>query len=134
MTDSRDRTGAHAATFGARLAGARESVGLSQKDLAKRLGVAFKTVKDWESDKAEPRANKLQMLAGLTGVSLMWLLNGEGDGITDTSLDLPLDRTALEGLLLEMRSLGKEITASADRLSLIETRLRSVLVTSETAE
>ena len=30
---------------------------------------------------SEPRANRLSMLAGLLGVSVMWLLHGEGDGV-----------------------------------------------------
>ena len=65
-----------ATTFGDRMTGAREASGLSQSELAKRLGVKVKTIRAWENDQSEPRANKLQMLAGLLGVSIMWLLSG----------------------------------------------------------
>lgn len=70
-----------AATLGDRLAAAREAAGLSQNQLATRLGVRLKTLSGWENDSAEPRANRLQMLAGMLGVSIMWLLTGRGDGV-----------------------------------------------------
>lgn len=72
---------ADTATLGDRITGAREAAGLSQPELARRLGVRLATVRAWEDDQAEPRANKLQMLAGLLGVSIMWLLTGTGDGL-----------------------------------------------------
>src|SRR6056297_2998226 len=39
-----------ATTFGDRVAGARERAGMTQGDLAKRLGVKLKTLKAWEGD------------------------------------------------------------------------------------
>ncbi|MFN4157502.1 MAG: multiprotein-bridging factor 1 family protein [Gemmobacter sp.] len=69
------------ATFGDRIAGAREAAGMGQEDFARRLGVRLTTLQAWEDDRMEPRANRLQMAAGMLGVSLRWLLTGEGDGI-----------------------------------------------------
>lgn len=114
------------ATFGDRVAGARETLGLSQNDLAKRLGVKLKTVRSWEEDLAEPRANKLQMLAGVLNVSIMWLLTGEGDGLDAPSEEavLPSD---VRALLTEVRQVKTEMTAMADRLGLLEKRLRATL-------
>ena len=68
-----------ATTFGDRVAGARERAGMTQAEMAKRLGVKLKTLKGWEDDLSEPRANKLSMMAGLLNVSLLWLLSGEGE-------------------------------------------------------
>jgi transcriptional regulator with XRE-family HTH domain len=65
-------------TLGGRIVHAREAAGLTTGELAARLGVAAKTVANWESDRAEPRANKLSMLAGLLAVSPTWLLAGRG--------------------------------------------------------
>jgi len=114
------------ATFGDRVAGAREALGLSQADLARRLGVKLKTVRAWEDDLSEPRANKLQMLAGLLNVSIMWLLNGEGDG-----LDAPAEEAMLpadvRAMLTEIRQVKTEMSAMADRLGLLEKRLRATL-------
>jgi transcriptional regulator with XRE-family HTH domain len=107
---------AEAATFGDRLAGARDAAGLTQSALASRLGVRLKTLQAWEDDAADPRANRLQMLAGMLGVSLMWLLTGEGEG-----LDGP-DRTPQEGMALlhEIRMIRTELSATSARLARLE--------------
>ena len=113
-------------TFGDRVTGAREAAGLSQTDLAKRIGVKVKTVRGWENDQSEPRANKLQMLAGLLGVSIMWLLTGQGDGLDgpETPDALPQD---LEGVLSEMRRLKVEQARISERMGRLEKRLRLAL-------
>ena len=69
------------ATFGDRVAAAREAQSMTQKALAKRLGVGLKTIESWENDLSEPRANKLQMLSGVVNVSIPWLLTGDGSGV-----------------------------------------------------
>ncbi|MCG6901041.1 MAG: helix-turn-helix domain-containing protein [Rhodobacter sp.] len=116
----------HAATFGDRIAAGRETLGLSQEDLAKKLGVKLRTIQSWEDDLAEPRANKLQMLAGVMNVSLMWLLNGEGDGVADPEADGALSRD-ITGLLTEIREIKGSITQAADKLGGLEKRLRRAL-------
>lgn len=125
-TESTDWYSNEIATFGDRVAGAREALGLSQADLARRLGVKLRTVRGWEDDLSEPRANKLQMLAGLLNVSIMWLLNGEGDG-----LDAPAEEAMLpadvRAMLTEIRQVKTEMSAMADRLGLLEKRLRATL-------
>ena len=81
MTDEIDWYGPEAATFGDRVAAAREQTGMTQAMLAKRLGVRLATLRGWEEDLSEPRANRLSMLAGLLNVSMMWLIDGEGEGV-----------------------------------------------------
>lgn len=111
-----------AATFGDRVTAAREAIGLTQEDLARKLGVKLKTVHGWEDDVSEPRANKLQMMAGLLNVSIMWLLNGEGDGVDDRS-EAPLDADA-QSILMEMRKTRAEMQALSERLGRLEKRLQ----------
>jgi transcriptional regulator with XRE-family HTH domain len=112
-----------AATFGDRITGAREAVGLSQEELARRLGVRLRTIRAWEDDLAEPRANKLQMLAGLLNVSIRWLLTGEGDGIAEPgAAEMPVEITAL---LSELREVKTQLVRTADRVAVIEKQLRS---------
>jgi HTH-type transcriptional regulator, cell division transcriptional repressor len=114
-----------AATFGDRITAAREAVGLSQEEVSRRLGVRLRTVRAWEEDTAEPRANKLQMLAGLLNVSIRWLLTGEGDGVPEPeAAEMPAEITAL---LIELRDLKSQLHRAADRAALIEKRLRSAL-------
>ncbi|KPP84990.1 MAG: putative transcription factor [Rhodobacteraceae bacterium HLUCCA08] len=114
------------ATFGDRLAGAREAAGLSQKDLARRMGIKLSTLRNWEDDLNEPRANKLQMAAGVLGVSIRWLLTGEGDGpdAPDAVAALGADAHAL---LAEMRTLRAQMLAGAERMGQLEKRLRTLL-------
>lgn len=114
------------ATFGDRVVGARETIGWSQKELAKRLGVKLKTVVGWENDLSEPRANKLQMLAGILNISLMWLLTGDGEGVTtpEDQATLPAD---VKNLLAEMRQLRSRMKENIDQLGRLEKRLRSTI-------
>ena len=118
---------AETTTFGDRVTGAREAAGLGQAELAKRLGVKVKTVRGWENDQSEPRANKLSMLAGLLGVSMMWLLSGQGEGLDSPEVSDAMDED-MERLLLDIRQMRQEQTQLAERLGRLEKRLRAALV------
>lgn len=117
-----------AATFGDRLADAREAAGMSQKQLAKRLGVKTKTLSAWENDISEPRAARVQMLSGLLNVSLGWLLTGVGDGVTPPDAELELTPDA-RALLLELREIRSDISDATSRMSRLEKSLRKMLET-----
>lgn len=114
------------ATFGDRLAGAREHAGLTVEQMAAQVGVRIETAQAWEDDIKEPRANRLQMLAGMLNVSLSWLLTGRGDGPTEPVDGQEVDSDIL-GLLAEIRALRSQIVLSAERLGQIEKRLRKAL-------
>lgn len=120
--DDADWFSAKTSTFGDRVAGAREALGLSQAELARRLGIKAKTLRDWENDVSEPRANKLQMLSGVLAVSIMWLLNGEGDGVSEPKSEGLGDDTVRE-LLGEIQVLRAELEATQSRLARMEERL-----------
>lgn len=115
-----------AATFGDRLAAAREAAGLSQSELAQRLGIRKKTLIQWETDRTEPRANRLQMLAGMLGVSIRWLLTGEGEGIELDEDGQPLRRDAA-GVIAEIRELRTALGTISTRLGQLEKRLRETM-------
>jgi len=65
-------------TMGGRLSRARDAIGLSTAQLARRLGVQTATIQAWETDRSQPRANRLSMLAGVLNISPSWLLYGVG--------------------------------------------------------
>jgi len=111
------------ATFGDRLAGAREAMGIGRTDLAERMGVKQKTISAWEEDLSEPRANKLQMLAGVLNVSLVWLLTGEGDGVAPPDEELAISPD-VQKTLTELHALRMQFMRSADKLGRLEKRLR----------
>lgn len=126
MSSDSDWFGPDAATFGDRVAGAREAAGMTQAQLARRLGVKKATVSGWEQDLSEPRANKLSMMAGLLNVSIMWLLTGEGEGMEEPAGEV----TPIEGLsdvVMELRAIRAEMRANAERAARLEKRLRQML-------
>lgn len=113
------------ATFGDRLAAGREAAGMSQEQLARRLGVKLDTLRKWEEDLAEPRANRLSMLSGLLGVSIRWLLTGEGTGVTPPEAE-PDTAGDVSALMTEMRALRGEAMRLAERIGRVEKRLRGI--------
>ncbi len=115
-----------ATTFGDRVAGAREQAGMTQNDLAKRMGIKVKTLVAWENDLSEPRANKLSMMSGLLNVSLRWLLTGEGEGPAAQGENGWLSLDAVTALT-EIHDVRAQLAASSARLARLETSLREML-------
>jgi transcriptional regulator with XRE-family HTH domain len=66
--------------FGDRLKRAREGAGITQEQLAERVGVDQVQVSKWERNDTMPRADRLAAIAdGLGDVqALYWLLTGDG--------------------------------------------------------
>jgi len=115
-----------AATFGDRMAGAREAARLSQKDLSRHIGVKEKTIRAWENDLSEPRANRLQMLSGVLNVSMRWLLTGEGVGLG--APESPVLPSEISGLLTELREMRGQANALAEHIGRVEKKLRASLL------
>lgn len=111
-------------TFGDRMVLAREALGMSQGELAQRMGVKLQTIRNWEEDRSEPRANKLQLLAGMLNVSMVWMMTGSGEAPSP-----PADTadTSAEACLAELRSLRAEQLRLSERLGRLEKRLRTVI-------
>ena len=57
----------------------RNKAGLSQMELAERLGVSRQAVSRWESGDTTPTMDKLKSLAKIYGVSLDWLCSDAAD-------------------------------------------------------
>ena len=125
-----DWYGPESATFGDRLAAARENTGMTQAEFAKRLGVKKSTMAAWEQDLSEPRANRLSMMAGILNVSITWLLMGEGEGLSSPE-DVGEISHDINALLVEMRDIKTKINQSTDQLGRLEKRLRAALKAAE---
>lgn len=123
-TDSANWYSDEAATFGDRVAGAREAAGLRQEELARRIGVKLTTIQNWENDHSEPRANKLQMMSGMLNVSMRWLLTGEGEGIEPP---MPVRNTDLNAALAELSRMRALALALSQDMGHLEKRLRAMV-------
>lgn len=82
-------------TFGLRLRDTRRRAGLTQKDLAGRLGVKHNTVSNWEKNKCTPGTNAITGLCRLLGTTPNFLLTGV-DGNTDVPTLSSDERALLE--------------------------------------
>ncbi len=78
---------------GVRLGQARQACRLSVEDVADRMAVTAKTVKNWESGKSAPRANRLHILSGILGVPLAWFY-----GESEYQLEMLVPRSRLDQL------------------------------------
>lgn len=126
MHDTTNWYGPETATFGDRVAAAREMAEMTQAQLARRLGVRVSTLRSWENDLSEPRANRLSIMAGLLNVSMMWLINGQGEG-----LDAPMEESNLPAstneILNELRDLRVDMIARVEQMARLEKKLRAAL-------
>lgn len=55
----------------------RKKAGLTQEELAEKIGVSRQAVSKWETGDALPEVNKLRLLAQALGVTADWLLSEE---------------------------------------------------------
>ncbi|WP_305987141.1 helix-turn-helix domain-containing protein [Roseibium sp. MMSF_3544] len=107
-------------TLGERICKARDASGLSTAQLARRLGIKTATLQSWESDRSEPRSNKLVLLAGVLNVSPTWLLVGRGTPpVAEENLSADLDsmKVALDRIQRQAQALADEIEQLQERLS-----------------
>lgn len=67
--------------FPQRLKEIRSDLGLSQKEMAERLGVGFRTYQRYEDGTKAPAGHFLMFLVELamTGYNLHWVITGDGD-------------------------------------------------------
>lgn len=112
------------ATFGDRLEAARGAKGLSVEALAEKIGVEVSTVETWESDADSPRANRIQMLAGLLNVSIIWLISGESNGTSHVAETYERP-TAVNDTLGEITQLKATLEGALEKLEALEERLQS---------
>lgn len=104
---------------------ARRYAGMSQSDLAARIGVQRSAVSHWERSPARnPSIANMQRIAEVTGVHFEWLATGRGP--MAVSREILLDSVAaIEGMViddeLEMRLVAAFRNApNAARIALVE--------------
>jgi transcriptional regulator with XRE-family HTH domain len=109
-------------SLGDRIEQARRAKGFDVAQLARRIAVKAATLRNWESDRSGPRPEKLNRLAGILGVPLIWLLTGEtpeaaqavGGHTEITAFASKLERAV--AMQQELASLLIELSADVARL------------------
>lgn len=61
-------------TFGEKIREARKSKGLTQKQLADKIGAKHNSVSDWENNKNKPDPDTIEILCGVLGITPNYLL------------------------------------------------------------
>jgi len=105
-------------TLGGRIVYAREAQELTTSQLARRLGIKTATLHGWETDRSEPRSNRLNTLAGMLNVSPTWLLTGAGESPIDA-----LTETEMMHIRATVERLREQALTIADELEQLEMRL-----------
>lgn len=87
-------------TIGNRISKHRKEKGLTQEELAEKLGVSSQAVSKWENDQSCPDISLLPILCSVFGISTDELLTGSNDEVRM----LPADqRKSLDELILRVR-------------------------------
>ena len=117
LTEDKEHSGS-ADTLGGRIVYAREARELTTSQLARRLGIKTETLHDWETDRAEPRSNRLLTLAGMLSVSPTWLLTGAGESPNDA-----LTETEMMHIRESIERMREQVLTVADELEQLRRRL-----------
>lgn len=78
-------------SLGEKLLDLRKKAGLSQEDVANKLGVSRQTVSKWETDQTVPELIKAKLLSQLYNVSYDYLISGCPLGGDVTSIEMIVD-------------------------------------------
>lgn len=84
----------------------RERLGLSQEELARRVGLTNSAVSQWEAGRAKPRIGVMKSLSEIFGMTVSELLGGDAPG---AGMREPVGRSGM----VPMRRLGKTHAGSA---------------------
>jgi transcriptional regulator with XRE-family HTH domain len=119
LTEDREHSGP-ADTLGGRIVNAREAHDLTTSQLAQRMGIETETLNEWETDRAEPRSERLLTLAGMLDVRPTWLLTGAGEGPSD-----PVSEAEMTNIRDSVDSMREQVLTLADELEQLQQRLES---------
>lgn len=119
LTEDKQHSGS-GDTLGGRIVYAREAQNLTTSQLARRLGIKTDTLQDWETDRSEPRSNRLLTLAGMLNVSPTWLLTGSGESPVDALTETEMMH--IRDAVVRMR---EQVLTLVDELEKLQKRLES---------
>jgi transcriptional regulator with XRE-family HTH domain len=97
-------------SFAKRLIRVRESLSLSQREMAKLMKVSERVYLDYEKGRKKPTYEKLLPLAEIHHINLHWLLTGEGSMFVtsphkEPSKETPTNQAGIDRELAQMLSM-----------------------------
>ena len=94
-------------SFAERLVSVREKLSLSQKEMAKLMGVSERIYLDYEKGRKKPTYEKLLPLAEVHHINLHWLLTGEGSMFVKSpqEKETPTNQAGIDRELAHMLSM-----------------------------
>ncbi len=95
-------------TTGQRIKAARIKAGLTQKELGKRLGVAYQTLAQWENDLRKPKYETIQRILDALGISFPELMGMKPD---NDGTWITWEKETIEGIEDFIRSYDGRIRA-----------------------
>ena len=110
-------------TIGQRIRAARKKAGMTQRQLADKLGIPYQSIGQWENDQRNPKITTLQRIAGALGVHV-FDLTGIGAEFDRYSYDLT-------GVQFPPGMPAAERERRVERLSKIDCRSAYSMLTSE---
>lgn len=78
-------------SLGDKILDLRKKAGLSQEEVADKLGVSRQTVSKWETNQTVPELNKVKLLSQLYNVSYDYLISTYNTSDDITSIELVVD-------------------------------------------
>ena len=100
-------------TFGATVAALRKERGMTQLELAERMGVTDKAVSKWERDLSLPDTASLPKLAETLGVTVDELMLGKPAGPAADASPAPSEAARLVHLILQGVALAMGVAVTA---------------------
>lgn len=123
-----DETEVTCMTYGQRIRAARKKAGMTQTELAKKLGIPYQSIGQWEKDRRKPKLETLQRIAEALGVPILDLL-GVDKGRDDADLkkkgaeEMTIDTAKVEILMaaqgLNQKELGERCGMPRQNISSI---------------
>lgn len=104
--------------FHDRLRESRELRGWTVAQAANMIGITARTLSDWEAGKKAPRMNRLMKAAGVYGVAVIWLINGDDSLDPHETARSRMDKLAvrLDMAVKRSRALDGELRAIASEI------------------
>ena len=113
-------------TLGGRIHRSRTQAGMSLQMLANLAGVKASTLKAWETDRSEPRVNKLVAMSGILGVSPTYFIAEEGNAGKGVSSTRGRQDKIISLLAEEIGQLNEDQKAINQRLRKINNLMKSL--------